>query len=345
MMPTVSVIVPTYNRADLITATLRSVMAQTVAPIEVIVVDDGSSDNTSDVVATFAPRVRYVRIANGGVAAARNHGASLATGQWLAFTDSDDLWHPRKLEVQLAALAQVPAARWSVTGCDIIDGEGKPFPGLAGWHGVYGVFAAEGVEPAAFFARYLEPLEVRMGDTAFPAWQGDAWAALFLGNFGLPSSAMVDAAFFRELGGFRPDLRLAEETEFFHRAAAAAPLVLVDAPLVSYRRGVGGSLISGANATRLIENALASLDRAATLRPALDARAGANLRTGRRRLYEKLAWVQFTNLAGADVRHTLQGAWAAGVPRTARGLGLYLASLVPAPVLGAVARLKPGRNA
>lgn len=340
MTDTVSVVIPTYNRGDLIAETIRSVLAQTVAPVEVIVVDDGSTDDTRSAVAAFAPRVRYVAKQNGGVSAARNHGAELATGRWLAFTDSDDLWHPRKLEVQLAALAAARGARWSLTGCDVIDPAGRPFPGPQGWTGVFSVFDAEGMDPARFFASYLEPLPVRIGSDEFSAWHGDAWEALFLGNFGLPSSAMVEAQFFRELGGFRPDFRVAEETEFFHRAAAAAPLALIDFPLVSYRRGLGGSLISGPNATRLVENALRSLGQAATLRPAPGLRARANLEAGRRRLYEKLAWVQFTNRAGRDARRTLHAAWGAGVPRRAGTLALYLASLVPAPALGAVASLK-----
>ena len=129
MTARVSVIVPTYNRADLIGLTLRSVLAQSVAPVEIIVVDDGSRDNTAEVVATFGDAVRYVTQPNAGVAAARNHGARLAAGDYLAFTDSDDLWHPLKLEAQLAAVGATPAAQWSVTGCDVIDTAGKPWPG------------------------------------------------------------------------------------------------------------------------------------------------------------------------------------------------------------------------
>lgn len=333
MTPQVSVVVPTYNRADLIAHTLDSVLAQSLVPHEIIVVDDGSSDHTEQVVARYAPAVRYVRQENGGVASARNHGARLAGGTWLAFTDSDDLWHPRKLEVQLAALQSSPGARWSLAGCDIIDGAGNPFPGPQGYLGVFGVFAAERCSPQEFFASYFESLSISVHDATWQGWRGDAYDALFLGNFGLPSSAVVEAAFYRELGGFRDHLRLAEETEFFHRAAAHAPVVLVDAPLVSYRRGVGGSLISPANAGRLVENALASLDGAAALRPGRSARATANWRKGRARLLRKLAWVQLTNLDPKAARASLQAAWQAGTPRDPRSLGLYAATLLPGSVL------------
>ena len=127
-LPTASVVVPTYNRAEWIGATLRSVLSQSSQPHEIIVVDDGSADGTETVVGAFGARVRYVRQENAGVSAARNHGARLATGEYLAFADSDDLWHPRKLEVQLTAL-RTSGAHWSITGCDVIGFDGAVIPG------------------------------------------------------------------------------------------------------------------------------------------------------------------------------------------------------------------------
>lgn len=340
MTARISVVVPTYNRAGLIAHTLDTVLAQTFAPLEVIVVDDGSSDSTEAVVTAFAPRVRYVRQPNAGVSAARNHGARLAVGHLIAFTDSDDLWHPRKLEAQVAALAASPTARWSVTGCDVIDAEGRPWPGRQGYAGVFPLFERATEPPSAFFARYLERFEVTAGPDQFTAWRGDAYDAFFLGNFGLPSSAMVDAAFFREIGGFRNDLRLAEETEFFHRAAAYAPMAMVDAPLVSYRRGSGGSLVSSQNAETLARNALASLDSAAALRPGRSARANANWQEGKRRLLTRLAYMQLSNLERAPARASIDAAWAAGAPRSASSLAMYGATFLPRPALAFLGRMK-----
>src|SRR5579871_5754982 len=102
-MSDVSVIIPCYNRGPLIADTLRSVLGQTHIPAEVIVVDDGSTDNTAEVVAGF-PTVRYERIANSGVCRARNVGVGLARFSWLAFCDSDDLWEPDRLETQFRLL-------------------------------------------------------------------------------------------------------------------------------------------------------------------------------------------------------------------------------------------------
>ncbi len=94
----VSVVIPTYNRADLLVETLKSVFSQTVAPCEVVVVDDGSTDETEAVMSSWSDRLRYVRQENQGVAVARNYGLRLARGEWVAYLDSDDLWAPEKIQ-------------------------------------------------------------------------------------------------------------------------------------------------------------------------------------------------------------------------------------------------------
>ena len=102
----VSVIIPTYNRVTTVTRAIDSVLAQTYSHFEIIVVDDGSTDNTSDVLnERYGDRVRLVRQSNMGVAAARNAGVAAARYELVAFLDSDDYWLPRKLEVQVPLMA------------------------------------------------------------------------------------------------------------------------------------------------------------------------------------------------------------------------------------------------
>ena len=105
-LPRISVIIPAYNAAETIRAAIASVLAQTVAAQEIIVVDDGSKDATAEIAAGFGGAVRVIRQVNGGPASARNRAAKEATGDWLALLDADDSWLPLKLERQMALLAQ-----------------------------------------------------------------------------------------------------------------------------------------------------------------------------------------------------------------------------------------------
>lgn len=105
MNPLVSVVIPAYNSAETISRAIQSVLSQTYAPIQIIVVDDGSKDNTEAVVKDQSPDSIYYRQSNAGAGAARNKGVELASGEWIAFLDADDEWHPRKLEIQMTFVA------------------------------------------------------------------------------------------------------------------------------------------------------------------------------------------------------------------------------------------------
>ncbi len=136
----------------------------------------------------------------------------------------------------------------------------------------------------------------------YTVFHGDAYDALFLGNFGLPSSAVVGTDPLCRSGGFDPTFRMAEETEFFHRLAATATVAVVMASLVGYRVGQSGSLTSPANTATLIANALTSVDRAAALRPARSDRATRNWESGRQALMRRLAYTHLSNFDGRGAR-------------------------------------------
>lgn len=110
-MPKLSVVIPTYNRAALISRALDSVLAQSRQADEILVVDDGSTDNTMDVISDRYPRISLLRQENKGVSAARNLGIRHAKGEWIALLDSDDEWKPDKLEKQLQILKDNPDYR------------------------------------------------------------------------------------------------------------------------------------------------------------------------------------------------------------------------------------------
>lgn len=106
--PRISVVVPVFNRAELLRKAVASALAQSLAPWEIIVVDDGSTDGSGDIARAFGPPVRAISKPNGGLAAARNTGVAAASGEWIAFLDSDDLWPEGSLACRAAALAADP---------------------------------------------------------------------------------------------------------------------------------------------------------------------------------------------------------------------------------------------
>ena len=106
-MPRVSVQIPAYNSGRFIANAIESILSQTYHSFEIIVIDDGSTDNTADVVSRY-PQVRYLRQKHSGISAARNRGVEEANGEYIAFLDADDLWTPDKLEKQMAYLEEHP---------------------------------------------------------------------------------------------------------------------------------------------------------------------------------------------------------------------------------------------
>lgn len=135
--PLVSVVVPAFNAEATLAETLESVAAQTYPNLEIIIVDDGSTDSTAAVAGAFCeiePRARLIRQKNAGVAAARNMGIAVAAGEWIAPMDADDLWHPTKIEKQLSA-ALAAAKKPGLVYCwfHYIDGESRVVGSSARW--------------------------------------------------------------------------------------------------------------------------------------------------------------------------------------------------------------------
>lgn len=209
-MPTVSVIIPAYNAARYLAETLTSALGQTLADIEVIVVDDGSKDNTAEVAQSF-PAVRYVRQQNAGVSAARNTGAANARGEFLAFLDSDDIWHPDKLRQQVEALRQHPDSVFSRT------------------------------EAVSDPARQSE-IQNGQREASAPCQLIPDFHTSFLVPYLTTSTVMVRRSAFEEAGGFDTSLRIAEDVDFYLRVLVRRPLVVKMTQTLVYKRPVPGSL-------------------------------------------------------------------------------------------------------
>lgn len=128
----VSVVIPVYNGAHFAGKAIESVLAQTLPAAEVLVINDGSTDNIVEVVGRYGSAVKLVSQRNGGLSNARNTGIRLARSQYVAFLDADDWWHPRKLEAQVAAMQAEPGANASYTGLMLVDAvTGQEQPNVA----------------------------------------------------------------------------------------------------------------------------------------------------------------------------------------------------------------------
>jgi glycosyltransferase involved in cell wall biosynthesis len=199
----VSVIIPTYNRANTIESSIRSVLNQTYTNIEIIVVDDASQDNTEEVVNSINDnRILYIRNnENQGVASARNIGAQYAKGEFIAFNDSDDIWHYDKLEKQMDVMLQN-------NDCNL----------------VY----------CAFNRFLLNGTRVRIPDMNenISDLEGNIFTALFARNTISTQTMLLRTGYFMSIGGFQKNLRCLDDYELALRIAKNNKIYFVNEELV-----------------------------------------------------------------------------------------------------------------
>lgn len=209
----VSVVIPCFNAERYIASTLRAVQAQSGAELEIIVVDDGSTDGSAALVERDFPAARLLRRANAGVAAARNAGIAAAGGEWIAFCDADDIWLPGKLAAQFEAMEAVPGCRMSYTA----------------WH----VWFSDAPEPEpALLQRLAE-------DATSPRWAGASgwlYPELLLDCVVWTSSVLMQHSLLDEIGDFDTSLRIGEDYDLWLRASRATTIERVARPLALYRQ-------------------------------------------------------------------------------------------------------------
>lgn len=201
--PLVSVVVPTHRRAELLAQCVGSILGQTLSEIQLVVVVDGTDPATAHFLSTVddARLVHVTHPEPSGVSNARNTGIGLATGQWVAFCDDDDVWAPTKLAAQLAALRANPSARWAIAG-------------------------AIRVHPDLGTAAYPEP----------PAAEAVAATLPHLNSVpGGCSGVLADRRLVNELGGFDPRLSTLADYDLWIRLNWRSAVAVAAEPLVGYR--------------------------------------------------------------------------------------------------------------
>ena len=210
MAPLVSVVMPSYNYGRFIAAALDSVFAQTYKNFEVIVVDDGSTDDSLDVLARYGDRIQVLRQKNEGPSAARNAGIRVARGRYVAFLDADDDWLPEKLSRQVALIESDPAT--GVVGCWIrfTDANGVINGGRE--------YLTQASDPIDFGAQL----------------RGIAVRSFWVGGSG--SGALVRRDVFDNVGAFDPTLRAAEDWDLWFRIGSSYAIRNVPVTLASICR-------------------------------------------------------------------------------------------------------------
>lgn len=224
--PRISVIIPAYNAAATIGEAVHSVLAQHWENIECIVVNDGSTDNTAEVLEPWRDRICYIEQANGGFAAARNLGMQQARGEWIAWLDADDIFQPDKLLRQMALVRRYPEVSLVCSDFSMFDEGGERCgSGLAQYYGVF----SRGMTLEQAFEQHTK---LANGDNAFV---GNVFDALLQGNFLHPPTAMFRKAVFEQVGPQCTSLVNATDYEYFLRIARRFTVGYVDAPLLRYR--------------------------------------------------------------------------------------------------------------
>jgi glycosyltransferase involved in cell wall biosynthesis len=213
----ITVVIPAYNAADYIARAIDSVLAQTRSADEIIVVDDGSTDNTGEIVAGYGSKVKYIRQENAGASAARNTGINAATGTWIAFLDADDEWLTDRLKLQIELLQRNPDLVWTTGNyirCLCTQNQRTP---------------------------HIDPLKNMTGgkeyfDSYFQAFLMDSW--------GCTDTMLIKREVLIDAGLFRTGQLRGNDFDMWWRVAYRRPKIgFVPQPLAIYHLDVQGSII------------------------------------------------------------------------------------------------------
>ena len=235
----VSVVIPAYNAQATLGETLRSVLAQTHRNLEIVVVDDGSTDDTWQLMQGFGAAIRPIHQRNAGIAATRNAGLAAARGDFIALLDADDLCEPERIAVQLKYLQEHPDVLLCSSDFSGFDAQGSLGTSYCGQyyarcHAVHGGPAARYPEHGTQEISDCLPGAAR--PTTVPVYQGRVYAQLALGNFVHPPTVMFRRKAIDLAGMFDPDIKIVCEWEWFVRVARVGPIGFIDRPLLRYRR-------------------------------------------------------------------------------------------------------------
>jgi glycosyltransferase involved in cell wall biosynthesis len=338
--PRVSVVIPTFNRARLVCETVDSVLRQGFRDFEILVIDDGSTDDTEAALARYGDAVRYVRQANRGMNPARNVGLSMARGDYVALLDSDDLWEGYKLELQVKLLDRFPDAGFAFSDFSIMKGESRREDGLATWH--HPPHDWSRVYPQRHLYSNLG-IEAPVPAADFPIYLGDVYERSLHEPMVLPSTSLIRRAALTRTGLTLPEVtETCGDWEFFARLSHLEGALYIDLETTINRSHEDAVRLTRVDPRLRLARRIAMIDRVWRADAAFLAANSAAIDGKQRELLKQLAKL---HLLGSDSRAAR--AALAGAARLGGGhrSALEWATLACAHVPGSGPALRAARSA
>jgi glycosyltransferase involved in cell wall biosynthesis len=311
----VSVVIPTYNRAALLLEAIDSVLSQRFDDLEIIVVDDGSRDDTGQRIRQYADKVVYVRQANAGVNAARNRALGIAQGEYVALLDDDDLWLDSKLELQVQLLDRHQQAGFVFSDFLIRKDTGEVTPrGLSTWHH----FRRHWSDVLPVHSRFTPIAREGVpgsGASGFDVYSGDIYHASLFEPYVLPSTALIRRRC------IDPDLRLVEsdptcgDWEFFTRLSHRYGAIYMDVATTVNRSHDDEFRLTRLPAVTQIRRRLAMIDRVWSADPGFCNEHRSEVEGVKSNLLVRLAKHQARSGDISGARDSLRQGMAPGAPR------------------------------
>lgn len=258
MMPLVSVVIPTYNCGEYIQLAIDSVLGQSFKDYEIIVIDDGSQDDTKKILSKYSEKIRYFFQSNCGPGRARNEAIKKSKGRYIAFLDADDQWKPFKLEMQILILEKLKDVSFLFANYDQMDECGYVFCKSVIERG-FPVFKEYQTGLKSFFHNSINLQGLRncpAKDNTI--YYGNVFCSLFKGNFILPSTVILRKSCLETNTWFEEKYRCAEDQDFHLRLSRTNIFAYVDCSLVNYRANRKNKLSGNNNIPDLILNTIKS---------------------------------------------------------------------------------------
>ncbi|MDB4912951.1 MAG: glycosyl transferase [Gemmatimonadetes bacterium] len=325
----VSIVLPTYNRAYCLGQTLSSVLEQSYRQMEVLIIDDGSTDGTGELIERefgHDPRIRYAWFQNAGLSAARNRGIAIALGEYIAFCDSDDIWHREKIAIEAACMRADERIGLVWTDVVAVDINYKTL------HPRYTrvAYPAWQMTPMEQLFQKTITLHLDSDGTDVTAYVGDLFGPMIIGSYINMPTVMVRRLLLDRAGGFDETMRAGEDYDWCIRMCLEAPAAFVDVPMADYRIGAPDQITRPA---LMVDQARNSLRTMLPLITAHRDRIDLSPSMLRRVLAGRYRWLGEAELdaghRGRSWRALLKSIYYQ--PSHARTLGLLCLALLPAP--------------